>query len=586
MTSVYEMLGHFSFDKIHFAGKVVAEVVYVEKITLEFLIFFSISSVMIVGFLVLAFRSVWGVMLPLTVVLLSVMFSLGVMAATGKNIDILTVLLPSIMLVVGMSDVIHIITKYLDELRFGREKIEAIKITFKEVGLATLLTSITTAVGFLTLMTVDIVPIQDFGMYSAIGVLVAFALAFLVIPAALVLMKTPEVSKKKVTDLFWYTNLHKFLRWILHFKKVLLIGSIVLVFVSAYGISLIRIDSKLIDEVKDGDPLKEDFVFFETHFSGARPFELAVEMQDSTLSVFDYEVIQELNRVQNNLMNEYEVNNIVSPVTIVKTIHRAMNGGLPAYFTVPENKAVYKKIYRIIKKIKKSEMLTQIVSDDWRFARFSGNMHDLGLIAVEKKKDNFNAFADANFDKEVFKSTVTGSSLLIDKSNKSLSSNMIEGLSVAFIIISIIMGVLYRSVKMIIIALIPNIIPLMLIGAIMGYTGIELKMSTAIIFTIAFGIAVDDTIHFMSKLKLELAKGKSSLYAMKRAFLSTGKAIIVTSCILSAGFMILVFSQFKGSFYTGLLVSLTLIFAVLADLILIPILITYFYKKPNTKSDQ
>ena len=158
-----------------------------------------------------------------------------------------------------------------------------------------------------------------------------------------------------------------------------------------------------------------------------------------------------------------------------------------------------------------------------------------------------------------------------------------KGLAISFAVVALIAGLLFKSVRMVIITLIPNIIPLMMVAGIMGMFGITLKLSTSIVFTIAFGIAVDDTIHFTSKLKLELNKGKSLLYALKRTYLSTGKAIIVTSIILSGGFLILILSSFGGTFFTGLLISLTLIFALIIDLTLLPTFIVLFFKRAGKK---
>ena len=188
-------------------------------------------------------------------------------------------------------------------------------------------------------------------------------------------------------------------------------------------------------------------------------------------------------------------------------------------------------------------------------------------------------FIRSNVDSSLVALKITGTSLLIDKNNQYLTQNMMEGLGIAFLVIAVIVALLFRSLRMIIIVLIPNVIPLIVVAAIMGYFGITLKLSTSIIFTIAFGIAVDDTIHFISKLKLELDKGKSLLYALKRTYISTGKAIIVTTIILAGGFLTLILSSFGGTYYTGLLVSLTLVLAVLADLTLLPALLIMFFKK-------
>ena len=199
------------------------------------------------------------------------------------------------------------------------------------------------------------------------------------------------------------------------------------------------------------------------------------------------------------------------------------------------------------------------------------------------KNQKFEQYLTANVNKDLFVFRVTGMPFLVDKTNEFLANNIISSLTIAFIIIAIIMGVLFQSFRMIIIAVLPNLLPLLVIAGFMGLAGITIKISTSIIFAIAFGIAVDDTIHFMSKLRIELNKGKSIVYALKRTYLSTGKAIIVTSLILCSGFLILVGSAISSTFYIGLLVSLTLLFAVLSDLFFLPVLILMFFQEPKKK---
>jgi predicted RND superfamily exporter protein len=211
--------------------------------------------------------------------------------------------------------------------------------------------------------------------------------------------------------------------------------------------------------------------------------------------------------------------------------------------------------------------------------RITARLGDIGSEISLERTRALRLFIDQQINDDVVKFTVTGTSNLIDKNNVYLARNMFQGLGIAFLVVAVIAGIMFRSLRMVLITLIPNIIPLLMVAGIMGMFGIALKLSTSIIFTIAFGIAVDDTIHFISKFRIELNKGKSILYALKRTYLSTGKAIIITSIILSGGFLTLILSSFGGTFYTGLLVSLTLIFALLIDLTLLPVLILLFYRK-------
>ena len=561
-----------NFDDYHFSGRYKAEQVYVDRMQVELGLFVGSSAVLIVLFLFFTYRSFLGVIIPLTVVLLSVIWSLGTMGMFNKPIDLMTVLLPTIMFIVGISDVIHIISKYIEEARI-RPKKEAIKITIKEVGLATFFTSLTTAIGFFTLYSTEIVPVQEFGIFTGVGVFLAFGIAFTLLPAILHKFPIEHLKERKHS---WEPFLTRLLGWIFRSKKSILIGAIAISIGAIITLPTIAIDVKLIDELNEGDPLKDDFVFFENSFSGVRPFELSLATIDSSKTLFDEDCLAEIEALQQFLEDSIHVNSITSPISVIYSINRALNGGIPEAYTFPNNSRDFKKVMRYLKKGSKSKKMDRFVNDEWNNGRLFGRMGDIGSAAMKVKLQQINTYS-AQFKHVKFKPT--GSVLLIDKSNYSLSTNMLEGLAIAFVIVAIIMGFLFKSTRIIVLSLIPNVVPLLLIASILGVSGIGLKISTAIIFTIAFGIAVDDTIHFMSKLKIELDKGKPLLYAIKRTFISTGKAIIVTSFVLSAGFMTLILSNFNGTFYTGLLVSLTLVFAVFADLLLIPVLLIYFFPK-------
>jgi predicted RND superfamily exporter protein len=219
-----------------------------------------------------------------------------------------------------------------------------------------------------------------------------------------------------------------------------------------------------------------------------------------------------------------------------------------------------------------------------QYARLSGTIPDWGNNIVSEKNRAFEKFLSQNIDSTMLSVKLTGTAHLIDQNLKLLSFNMLQGLILASIIIAVLMSLLYRSFMMTIISLIPNMFPLLVVAGIMGYLGINLKISTAITFTIAFGIAVDDTIHFLSKFKLELNKGKTMIRALRTTYITTGKAIIITSLVLFSGFFMLVLSDFEGTYAMGALVSVSLLVAVIADLLLLPILLLWFYKPRKKKS--
>ena len=208
----------------------------------------------------------------------------------------------------------------------------------------------------------------------------------------------------------------------------------------------------------------------------------------------------------------------------------------------------------------------------------SSTLGEIGKYKVDEKNERLYAFIDRAIDQNVLKVHLTGTGHLLDKNMSSLAKNLTFGLVIAILLVSLLMGFLYKSVRIVLIAIVPNVFPLLMLAAVLGFVGIDLKVSTAIIFTISFGIAVDDTIHFMSKFKLELNKGKTFLYALKRTYLSTGRAIVLTTLILCSGFLLLMLSDFLGTFYVGLLLSLTLLFALISDLFILPVLLLYFFK--------
>lgn len=579
LQAIYDHLAVFNFNEVHLAGKLHAQRVFIETMQFELMLFLSASVLLVVFFLVIAFRSWWFVIIPLIVVMLSTLWILGIMGMVNKPLDILMVLLPTIMFVVGMSDVVHILTRYIEQLRRGDSKLNALLTTVKEVGIATFLTSFTTAVGFATLLTASIQPIREFGLFTAIGVFAAFIVAFTVLPVALFLLPRPQISMKVLHRTAWFSFLSRAFINVLRNRKRVIISAAVLTCVSLYGISKIVINTYLIEDLPQDAPLKVAFTFFDEKFGGSRPFEVVISAERPEADVFDEDVLRETQKVQDFIRDSIGAGNIISPVTLAKSLNQAVNGGSSEAYTLPQTPAGWQRVKRHLSRLLKKNELTDMIQDDARTARISARTGDIGSAVSLEKTKALQRFIGRHTDPSVATFTVTGTSNLIDRNNEYLARNMFEGLGIAFLVVAAIAGLLFRSLRMILITLIPNVIPLLMVAGIMGITGITLKLSTSIIFTIAFGIAVDDTIHFTSKLKIEMKKGNSLLYALKRTYLSTGKAIIVTSIILSGGFLILILSSFGGTFYTGLLVSLTLIFALVIDLTLLPVLVVMFYRR-------
>lgn len=572
------LLAHFELNDFKYAGRTIGLGYYIDKMQNETLLFIGLSFLLVIVFLIFTFKSLWGVWVPLTIVTLSMIWIVGFMSLVGQPMNLVLTVLPSIIFVVAMSDVIHLVSKYMDELRLGKNKYDAVKTAYKEVGLATLMTSVTTSIGFVTLITVSMQPVKEFGIYTALGVMLAYILTYTVLPGLLLHTKAPKISDKTTTETTWYIILHRLLRYLIRRRKLVFGISIFVVALGIYGTMQVKADYFLLEDLSKKSSLRQDYDYFDKEFMGLRPFEMAVEVKDPNRSVLDYEVLQEIDKVESYLTNDYGIKQCFSIVNVLKIANRSEHGGQVEYFVLPDSVSCTKYIDQL-KNFDQTGILASLVDSTEKYARISSTLGDVGMYEIQKRDKKLNEFMSANINSDLVEFKSTGTAHLLDLNMSSLSRNMMYGLLISCALIGLIMGFLYKSLKMVLIALAVNILPLIMIAAYLGFGGIDMKVSTAIIFTISFGIAVDDTLHFMSRFRLELSKGKTYLYALKRTFLSTGKAIVLTSVILCAGFLLLLFSDFLGTFYVGLLISLTLLFALLADLFLLPVLLMIFYKK-------
>lgn len=568
----------YKFDNIRIAGRAIGQQFYIDTMSIEMILFIGLSAILVVVFLLVAFKSIWGILIPQAVIFSSMIWLIGGMSIVGQPLNIILTVLPSVMFVVSMSDVIHLVSRYLDALRELESSFEAMKKSVREVGMATFLTSITTSIGFFSLIFVRVEPIQVFGTVMGIGVMIAFLLTFTILPALFYLTGGPRYITNKKKDHYWRRRLEKWFLVVSRRKKTVLVVGLGVLVLSVIGIFQLESDNMLLDDVGEGEPLKEDFNYLDDHYGGVRPFELAVTIKDTNLTVWDEDLLQTIDSVEGYLKNTYGVNIKISLVSTMKVLHRGMYSGLEEYYQLPTQKSKKRSIRRILKSPKSEKFMRTMVDSTEHIIRISGTIPDYGNQRVTKKNEALKKFLNAKTMDGKLDYKITGTAHLVDKNLRYMSTSLVKGLAVSILIVALIMGLIYRSFSMMIISLVPNIFPLVFIGGLMGYLGVDLKISTAIIFTIAFGIAVDDTIHLLGKFKYELMKGKGVVYALRRSYLTTGKAMILTTLILCSGFLLLVFSSFLGTFYLGIMLCLALIMALIADLTVLPVLILLFYK--------
>ena len=571
--SLSALLDNYDLN-FHIAGKPYYQSQLAKQTGKEFRNYTIISILLIILALYLMFRRLRIVAVAFLSVVVSMVLFFGFVGLTGYAIDPVSSLFPIILIVVSVSYSIHILSKYLEDAADHPKK-EALKKTIKEVGLATFLTSVTTGIGFSSLASTSIPSIKNFGLYAAAGVMMSFITVITFTPSLVnVLQQKKFLAKPSTikTGSMWMERLYYF-----NIKNQLkiIIAFLLLILISIAGILNIGPEAHFSSYFPSGE-VKEDFEYFEKHFGGIRNFELGVILKDDA-KVTDLQVLQDLNKLEEYIENHPGISAVLGPATILKTMNQAYKGEIEGSYALPEDKETVDELYDVAT-YRSGGIVKNIISKNNDAARITARIEDVGLEENLKISKDLNQFIDNNLDTSIAEYKQTGYTFLMDKNIIYGRSNLLWGLALAFVIISILMALLFRNYKMVFISLIPNIIPVLFAGAIIGFSGIEMTISVTIVFAIAFGIAVDDTIHFLSKFKLELAAVKNVDLAIKNSLRVTGKALVMTTIVLIMAFGILVTSSYPATFYIGLLMTITLVTALLADLLLLPILIRLLIK--------
>ncbi|MGB0457158.1 MAG: efflux RND transporter permease subunit [Chitinophagales bacterium] len=564
----HHYVGRANFER---EGKRIAIVEFVKTSLL--------SVALVIAAFIVFFKNPTSIGFSLITMLVALAFFTGMLGLFQVDIDPISALYPVIILIVGVSDVIHITSKYITEVKSGKTKGEAIQSTLRSIGLATFLTSATTAIGFCSLFTSKVVPIRIFGLAAAAGIMITFLVVIFLTLALFTYIPPTKLKNLDFGDSFFTEQLKKLYHFTLRKGRAITIGFIGFLALCFWGISTINTDLDIATGLPRGEKLTDDFYFFEEHYSGFRPYEILLEAQGD-YSLDDYEILVMINSIVEAMDKEEDLSTTLSILDVYKQFNYGKN--LRKSFddyVLPDSMS-----YRSFQALKADLPPTSfarigLVSEDGKVGRISSTVKDLGTSDIEKINVRLQQHFAEHVDPSKLSVQITGTGTLIDQNNAYLRQNLLFGLSGAVLIIGLVMAVLFKNWKFLVISIIPNVFPLVFGAAVMGVMQISLDATTSMIFAISFGIAVDDTIHFLSKLRLELGKSKDLEKALYHTTLETGRPIIVTSIILFFGFLVMLFAKAPGMMYVGLLVSLTLFSAVFADLFLIPILCRSILKK-------
>ncbi len=575
MNAVKAMISKHGLENTHMLGRAYFQDELSRLQFREILLSTIVSGILVSIIMIFIFRRVATIMIALGSIGLGLLIFMAMLALAGRELTVMAALYPVLMLIVGTSDVVHIMTKYLDELKKGLNRKDALGITIREIGMATLLTSLTTAVGFATLLTSKVVPIRDFGLNSAVGVILAYVVVIGFTCPLMSFFAKERLVNTKVRKDRWSALLEK----AYHFSRErsrLIVGIFLLALVIfGIGVSKVHTNYDLTTNLPRGADITNDFLYFEKEYAGFRPLELAGTI-GSEYEIFDYEVQKNISQVEDHLRSLPEIQTTFSMATVIKSINQMMKNARQDAYAFPEEKD-YKKANKLLKRMR-DPGVDALVTKDKRKTRISSKVKDVGaenIKALSKRIDNW---LEENIDPDVISFKQTGTGLLLDKNSQFVKDSLFEGLLIALAIVSILMGLLFKDIKMVFLALVPNILPLLFAASLIGYFNIALEAGISIVFAIIFGIAVDDTIHFLSKYKLARDKYKDQEKALEVTFQECGKAIIFTTIILFFGFMVLLFSKNQPSVVIGMLISVTLFSALIADLSILPVLMRKFIK--------
>jgi len=572
----------FSADtgiELHYSGMPFVRTVMQEMTAKELKLFIVLSIAITALILFLFFRSWTAVVFPLIVIGVVVTWVMGTLGILQYNINVLTGLIPSIIIVIGIPNSIYLLNKYHQDFAKHGNKMKALSLMIRKIGLVTFITNFTTAIGFLVLVTTDITLLKEFGLVAGINILATFVVSMVLIPGIFSYLPAPKPAQLKHLEFKITGRMLTLLDLLVHRHRYRVFAiTIVVLGVSLYGVSKLYSVAYMVDDIPEESKLKQDLYFFENNFSGVMPLEIIIDFGKPRSSL-NARNLRKVERLEIGLDSIDFVSQPISIVSFAKAIRQAYYNGDSNRYSLPSPSDRNAILNYLSNQKDEDGLLNSFVDTTGQVLRVSLKIWDLGSVkmdslitqVVEPRIDE--VFGD---DEDVHTS-VTGSTLLFVKGNKFLIENLQMSLLLAFGIIAIIMAILFANLRMIIISMVPNLIPLILTAGIMGYFGIPLKPSTALIFSIAFGISVDDSIHFLAKYRQELFANKFFVpIAISKSIKETGSSMLYTSIVLFFGFVIFVFSDFGGTVALGLLTSLTLLFAMTTNLTVLPALLMVF----------
>lgn len=596
-------------------------------ITREVKLFLILAIIITIIVLYILFRSWDAVVFPLLIIGSGVVISTGFMALLGYEFTVLTSLVPSLLIVMGIPNCVYLLNKYHHEVRRNGNKIKSLSLTVEKLGFATFITNMTKAVGFVVFCFTNVRILEEFGLIATIGVLATFIISLVGIPVVYSFLPRPKAKQTEYLESKQLKFiLGKLELWTSNHRRQIFISAIIIIIISTFGASRLKSKGYILDEVKETTEVYQDMKFFERVFHGVMPFEVMVTkkqvvtfVQDTIInehvtyvdtdtiinydtlvvkrpdtsgtSVMGMNTLQKIAQLQDTLATYPQLSTSLSILDGLKFARQAYYNGSQRYYSLPNFNNLTTNDLKVKDYLEnsgqKGVLENRFVDSKGEIARISVQVADIGSDSMPKLMADIQPKIDAIFDKENYDVRVTGTSVVALSGYQYLIDGLFESLLIALIVISLILLYQFRSLRMLAISFLPNLIPLFITGAIMGFLNIAIKPSTVLIFSIAYGMCVDFTCYFVAKYKHDLIRNSFNIpKTVMSSLQEAGVSMIYTSLILFCGFFIFVFSKFGGTVNMGLLTSITLLVALFNNLLLLPALILLFEKGLNKSNSK
>lgn len=530
------------------------------------------------------FKSFRATFIAMSTVIIAVIWVFGTLGLLKYEITILTAVIPPLIIVIGVPNCVYLINKYQQEVLAHGNQIKSLQRVIAKVGNATLLTNATTAMGFATFILTNSKLLKEFGVIASINIIGIFVISLIIIPISYSYMPLPKDKHLKHHTKRWTTRFVNFVAYMVRHNRIgIFFTAFVLIVFGLVGITKIKITGSVIDEMPQKTEFYKDIRYFEKEFDGIMPLEILIDAKKAN-GAMNAATLRRMDELQEFLDEQEEFSKPISLVNLMKYAKQAYYNGNPKYYELPNSQERSFILSYVNSSGAEDNLLESYVDKTGQYARITSFMKDTEPERYAELEEALYAKIAEIFPEERYEVSLTGKAFVFQKGTKYLVNNLIVSLALAILLIALIMVWMFRSFKMIMVSLIPNILPLIVTAGIMGFIGIAIKPSTILVFSIAFGIAVDDAIHYLARYRQELVasnwKIKKSVYAAIR---ETGISMFYTSIVLILGFSVFTISSFGGTVALGALVSVTLFFATLSNLFFLPSILVSLDKSVSNK---